>query len=111
MELVEAAVELGATAAGAQAAGTEGPGRWAEWTQRRAGLEPQVLEEEVLTGEGRWEEDLKADLVVWPGRGAPVEEPLDGCLGWAAEHQDEPQGWVWELLGGMEGEGETVGAC
>lgn len=110
-QFVEAAVELGARAAGAQAAGIERPGRWAEQTQLRAWLEPQVLEEEVLTGEGQWEEDPKEDPVAWPVQGAPVVVPLDVCLEWAVEPQDEPQEWVWELLGGTEGEGETVGAC
>lgn len=111
-QLVEAAVELGATAAEARAAGIERPGRWAEaeQRQRRVWLEPQVLEEEVLKGEGHWEGGPKADPVVWPGQGAPVVVPLGGCLEWAAEPRDEPQGWVWELLDGTEGEGETAGA-
>lgn len=111
-QLVEAAVELGATAAGERAAGIERPGRWAEaeQMQQRVWLEPQVLEGEVLMGEGHWEEDPKADPVVWPGQGAPVVVPLDVCLEWAVEPRDEPQGWVWELLGGTEEEDETVGA-
>lgn len=95
-------------AAAERAAGIERLGRWAEaeQTQLRAWLEPQVL-----TGEGQWEEDPKEDPVAWPGQGAPVVVPLDVCLEWAVEPQDEPQEWVWELLGGTEGEGETVGAC
>lgn len=119
-QLVEAAVELGARAAWAQAAGTEGPGHWAEAVgarqmQQRVWLELQVLEEvvptaEVLKGEGHWEEDPGAGPAVWPGQVAQVGVLLDGCLEWAVEPQDEPQGWVWEHLGGTEGEGDSVGA-
>lgn len=89
--LVEAAVELGARAARERAAGIERLGRWAEQTPLRVWLEPQVLEE-VLTGEGHWEEDPKEDPVAWPGQGAPVVVLLDVCLEWALEPQDEPQG-------------------
>lgn len=106
-------------AAGVRAAGTEGPGHWAEAAgaqQRQPRVWPgqQVLEEvpkaEVLREEGHWEEDLGADPVVWPGRGAQVEVLRGGCLEWAAEPQDEPRGWVWELLGETGEGGETVGA-
>lgn len=102
-------------AAGAWAAGTEKPGHWAgvagaQQMQPRAWPGQQVQEEEVLRGEGHWEEDPGADLVLWPGQRAQVAGPQDGCLEWAVELQDEPQGWAWELLDETEEEDETVGA-
>lgn len=93
------------------AAGAGAPQR-----QQRAWPGLQVLEEEVpkaevQRGEGHWEGDPRAGLVVWPGRGAQVVVPRGGCLEWAVELQDEPRGWVWGLLGETGEEGATGGAC
>lgn len=102
---------LGARAARGPAAGTE---KGAPRRQPRAWRGLQVLEEQVpklQRGEGHWEEDPGAGPGVWPGQEAQVEGPRGECLGWAAELQDEPPGWVWGLLGERGEGGETVGAC